>query len=259
MDALSNLLINVLIRIEWATIVYFLLLNSLYGVLLLSACAQMRKHLLATRGENLSRVLGSQVSPRISILAPDYDEITTITEGVRALLAISYPNLEIIVVNDGSRDDTLQVLVDEFELVPVHPIYQELIPSQPIMALYRSRSHPNLVVADRENGGSKADALNAGLNLATGDLVCAIDADTLIEPDALQRMVRPFLTGDEVLAAGGTIRLVNGSQSAWSDPPGPDSLQPGPSAGAGFSPARPLEVWPESHWPGFALRQTDVL
>ncbi len=212
MDALSNLLINVLIRIEWATIVYFLLPNSLYGVLLLSACAQMRKHLLATRGENLSRVLGSQVSPRISILAPAYDEITTITESVRALLAISYPNLEIIVVNDGSRDDTLQVLVDEFELVPVHPIYQELIPSQPIMALYRSRSHPNLVVADRENGGSKADALNAGLNLATGDLVCAIDADTLIEPDALQRMVRPFLTGDEVLAAGGTIRLVNGSQ-----------------------------------------------
>ena len=212
MDAISALLINVLIRIEWATIVYFLLLNSLYGVLLLSACAQMRKHQLATRGENLSRVLGSQVSPRVSILAPAYEETATITESVRALLAISYPNLEIIVVNDGSRDDTLQVLVDQFELVPVHPIYQELIPSQPIKALYRSRSHPNLVVADKENGGSKADALNAGLNLATGDLVCAIDADTLIEPDALQRMVRPFLTGDEVLAAGGTIRLVNGSQ-----------------------------------------------
>ncbi|MFB3098339.1 MAG: glycosyltransferase family 2 protein, partial [Dehalococcoidia bacterium] len=210
MDALSNLLINVLIRIEWATIVYFLLLNSLYGVLLLSACAQMRKHLLATRGENLSRVLGSQISPHLSILAPAHEEAATITESVRALLAISYPNLEMIVINDGSRDDTLQVLVDQFELVPVHPIYQELIPSQPIKALYRSRSHPNLVVADKENGG-KADALNAGLNLATGDLVCAIDADTLIEPDALQRMVRPFLTGDEVLAAGGTIRLVNGS------------------------------------------------
>ena len=212
MDALSNFLVNVLIRIEWATIGYFLLLNSLYGGLLLSACFQMRKHLLATGGENLSRVLGSQVSPHISILAPAYEESATITESVRALLAISYPNLEIIVVNDGSRDDTLQVLVDQFELVPIHPIYQELIPSQPIKALYRSRRHPNLVVANKENGGSKADALNAGLNLATGDLVWAIDADTLIEPDALQQMVRPFLTGEEVLAAGGTIRLVNGSQ-----------------------------------------------
>ena len=209
---LNDLLFNLLIRLEWASIVYFLLVNSLYGVLLLSACAQMRTHLLASRGENLSRVLGSQVSPHISVLAPAYEEAATITESVRSLLALSYPNLELIVVNDGSKDDTLQVLIDQFELVPVHPIYQELIPAQPIKALYRSRSHPNLVVADKENGGSKADAMNAGLNLATGDLVCAIDADTLIEPDALQRMVRPFLTGDEVLAAGGTIRLVNGSQ-----------------------------------------------
>ena len=201
-----------LIRIEWASIVYFLLLNTLYGVLLISACAQMRRHRLATQWENLSRVLGSQVSPHISILAPAYEEAATISESVRALMAISYPNLELIVVNDGSRDDTLQVLIDQFELVPVHPIYEERIPCKPVRALYRSRSHPNLVVADKENGGNKADALNAGLNLATGDLVCAIDADTLIEPDALLRMVRPFLTGDQVLAAGGTIRLVNGSQ-----------------------------------------------
>ena len=212
MEAVASPLIYLLIRIEWVSIVYFLLLNTLYGVLLLSACAQMRKHVLATRGENLSAVLGSQVSPHISILAPAFEEAATITESVRALLAISYPNLEIIVINDGSRDDTLQVLIEQFELVSIHTIYQEIIPCQPIKALYRSRSHPNLVVADKENGGSKADALNAGLNLATGDLVCAIDADTLIEPDALQRMVRPFLTGDEVLAAGGTIRLVNGSQ-----------------------------------------------
>ena len=203
MDELSNLLINILIRMEWAAILYFLVVNSLYGVLLLSACAQMRTHLLASRGENFSRVLGSQVSPHISVLAPAIDEAATITESLRALLAISYPNLEIIVVNDDSSDDTLQVLVDQFELVPVHPVYQELISTQPIRALYRSRSHPNLVVADKENGGTKAGALNAGLNLATGDLVCAIDADTLIEPDALQRMVRPFLAGDEVLAAGG--------------------------------------------------------
>ena len=119
MDALNDLLFNLLIRLEWASIVYFLLVNSLYGVLLLSACAQMRTHLLASRGENLSRVLGSQVSPHISVLAPAYEEAATITESVRSLLALSYPNLELIVVNDGSKDDTLQVLIDQFELVPV--------------------------------------------------------------------------------------------------------------------------------------------
>ena len=122
-------------------------------------------------------------------------------------------------VNDGSRDDTLKVLVDQFELVPVHPIYQEIIPCQAIKALYRSRSHPNLVVAEKENGGSKADALNAGLNLATGDLVCAIDADTLIEPDALQRMGAP-LPGRR-----------RGSGGGWNNPIGQRVPR---SAGAGF-------------------------
>jgi cellulose synthase/poly-beta-1,6-N-acetylglucosamine synthase-like glycosyltransferase len=77
--------------------------------------------------------------------------------------------------------------------------------------LYRSRSHPNLLVVDKENGG-KADALNVGLQMATGELVCAIDADTLIEPDALLRMVRPFLMDSDVLAAGGTICVVNNSE-----------------------------------------------
>jgi cellulose synthase/poly-beta-1,6-N-acetylglucosamine synthase-like glycosyltransferase len=79
-----------------------------------------------------------------------------------------------------------------------------------VRGIYRSPSHPNLVVVDKENGG-KADALNVGLDVATGELVCSIDADTLIEPDALLRMVRPFLSGPEVLAAGGTIRVANGS------------------------------------------------
>ena len=76
------------------------------------------------------------------------------------------------------------------------------------MGTFRSLDHPELVVIDKENGG-KADALNAGLNIASGDLVCAIDADTIIEPDALQRMVRPFISDDGVLAASGTIRLAN--------------------------------------------------
>ena len=105
----------------------------------------------------------------------------------------------------------MAVLIEEFDLAPIHPIYQKRIPTAEVVGLYRSRNHPTLLVADKRNGG-KADALNVGLNLAAGNLVCAIDADTLIEPDALIRMVRPFIDDDRVIAAGGTIRIANASR-----------------------------------------------
>jgi cellulose synthase/poly-beta-1,6-N-acetylglucosamine synthase-like glycosyltransferase len=200
----------VLVRSNWVVLDYFLLVNTFYLLLLVSAGWELRQHLLNTRGETRWRVLGSRVAPRISILAPAYNEVATVGESVRSLLTLYYPNLEVVLVNDGSTDETLAVLVKEFELVPIHPIYRYQVKTKPVRGLYLSRTHPNLVVVNKENGG-KADALNAGLNLATGKLVCAIDADTLIEADALQRMVRPFLASDQVLAAGGTIRVANAS------------------------------------------------
>jgi cellulose synthase/poly-beta-1,6-N-acetylglucosamine synthase-like glycosyltransferase len=147
------------------------------------------------------------------VLAPAYNEALTVTESVRSLLTLAYPNLEVVVVNDGSSDETVAVLERDFGLAPVYPIFQRVIDSQPIRRIFRSPTTRGLVVVDKENGG-KADALNAGLNIARGELVCAIDADTIIESDALLRMVRPFLTSADVLAAGGTIRVANGSRVA---------------------------------------------
>ncbi|HYY43655.1 MAG TPA: glycosyltransferase family 2 protein, partial [Actinomycetota bacterium] len=187
---------------------YFLVVNSFYMVLLMAAGFQLRAHKRVVWQENLWRRLSSSVAPSISVLAPAHNEMATVSQSVRALLALNYPNLEVILVNDGSRDATLEVLIREFDLTSIHPIYQRVIRTQPVHGLYRSRTNPGLLVVDKENGG-KADALNAGLNVATGDLVCAVDADTLIEPDALLRMVRPFLRDREVVAAGGTIRVVN--------------------------------------------------
>ena len=201
---------TVLVRMEWAILAYFLVVNGWYLVLLASAAIEMRDYILTARGESRLRVLSSPVAPSISMLGPAFNEEATITQSVRGLLALYYPNLEVIIINDGSRDSTMEVLKAEFGLVPIHPIFQRRIPCKDVVGLYRSRTHPNLVVVDKANGG-KADALNAGLNFATSELVCAIDADTLIEPDALQRMVRPFLYGDQVLAAGGTIRIANNS------------------------------------------------
>ena len=205
-----DIVIQLLVWIEYATLSYFLFVNSFYALQLAGAMLEMRQHALKTREESIWRVSGSDVAPSISILAPAYNESATIEGSVRALLAIYYPNLEIAVINDGSKDETIEVLKKHFDLIPVRLIYQQQMKTQPVREIYRSRTHPNLLVVDKKNGG-KADALNVGLNVSTGRLICSIDADTLIEPDALQRMVRPFLQHDDTLAAGGTIRPVNGA------------------------------------------------
>ena len=209
-ELLRPFLSSWLVRFDAAILAYFVVVTVAYSGLLISATVEMIVHKLRIWGESRWRVLGSAVSPSISVLAPAYNEAATIAESVTALLALHYANLEVVVINDGSRDGTLAVLKERFGLQPIHPIVWKRIETKPVIALYRSRSHPNLLVVDKENGG-KADALNVGLNMATGDLACVVDADTIVDADALQRLARPFLSDAEMLATGGTIRLVNGS------------------------------------------------
>lgn len=194
-----------------ATIAFMMVVNGFYLLLLGCAALEMRRHILQIREETRWRVLRSRVAPTVSMLVPAHNESETVVESTRALLTLHYPNLEVVVVNDGSSDDTLGVLEREFGLVAVHPIYWRRLAHQEVRGIYRSGSNRGLVVVDKKAGG-KADALNCALNLASGDLACAIDADTLIEPDGLLRMARPFLQGEGVVAAGGTIRVANGSE-----------------------------------------------
>ncbi|ODT03970.1 MAG: glycosyl transferase [Gemmatimonadetes bacterium SCN 70-22] len=210
MAALSTALAPILAGLDASILLYFVCINAAYLTLVACSTWELVIHILSIRGESRARVLGSAVTPSISILAPAYNEEATIAESVTALLALHYANLELVVVNDGSPDRTLDVLKQRFALVPIHSIVWRRIDTRAVRGLYRSRTHPNLLVVDKENGG-KADALNAGLNLATGDLVCVIDADTIVDADALQRLARPFLSHHDVLAAGGTIRIANGS------------------------------------------------
>ena len=204
-------LADILQRAEVVVLVYFIGVNTLYAVLLVSATVDMVASRRRSWQADKSALLGSAVAPRISMLAPAYNEGRTVAESVRSLLTMRYPNLEIVLINDGSTDETMDVLQQEFDLAPIHPVYRRVVEHMPIMAIYRSPAHPGLVVVDKENGG-KADALNAGINIASGELVCAMDADTLIEPDALLNMVEPFLTDDDAVASGGTIRVVNGAR-----------------------------------------------
>jgi cellulose synthase/poly-beta-1,6-N-acetylglucosamine synthase-like glycosyltransferase len=200
-----------LIKGQFAVLLYFLGVNGWYLILLVSSLLELRRHMLLIADESRHLLLSSTLSPTISILAPAYNEEATIEVSLRALLALHYPSLEVIVISDGSKDRTVRVLIEKFDLVPVKTIYERKIDTKPVRTLYRSATYPGLVVVDKENGG-KADALNVGLSFARGELVCAMDADTLIEQDGLQRMVRPFLYRTDVVATGGTIRVVNGSQ-----------------------------------------------
>ena len=156
------------------------------------------------------RLLQTDAPPPISILVPAYNEQATIEASVTAILTLDYRSYEVIVVNDGSIDDTLDRLYHAFDLYEVPRIYPEALSTRPIRALYRSRTRPRLLVLDKENGG-KADSLNAAINASRWPLVIAVDADTLIEPDALLRLTRPFLLGRHVAAVGGTVRVANGS------------------------------------------------
>jgi cellulose synthase/poly-beta-1,6-N-acetylglucosamine synthase-like glycosyltransferase len=209
--AAADFLHAVLADVQAAILVYFLAVNALLLALLVGSALEMRRHRLTVWNEGRWRLLGSEATPRISILAPAHNEALTVSESVRSLLTLSYPSLEVVLVNDGSSDATLDVLRQDFDLVAIHPVFRRQVESAAVIGIYRSTTQPQLIVVDKENGG-KADALNAGLNVAGGELVCAIDADTIIESDALLRMVRPFLVGGGVIAAGGTIRVVNGSR-----------------------------------------------
>lgn len=150
------------------------------------------------------------VVPPITLMAPAYNEEATVENSVLSLLALDYPRFEVIVINDGSKDQTFETLKRRFDLEPVQRDYEPAATHARIRGVYRSRAHDKLLVIDKENGG-KADALNAGLNLARTPIVCSMDADSILEPDSLLRAVQPFIEDPErVVAVGGTVRVANG-------------------------------------------------
>ncbi|MDR7192032.1 glycosyltransferase family 2 protein [Luteimonas terrae] len=189
---------------------YFLALNGGYLGLNLLAMLSLRGYMRqrSALGDE-APYLG--VEPPISLLVPGYNEEATIRTSVRSMLQLQYPDFEVVVINDGSRDGTLDVLREEFDLVLQPQPMRRTVDHKPILGVYRSRRYANLRVIDKENGG-KADALNAGINAARHMLFCAVDADSILQRDSLLRVVQPFLEDERTVAAGGTVRLANGSE-----------------------------------------------
>ena len=207
---MTNLLTNLLLVYSLVTFVYFVVLNGLYLFLTALAWRDMGSELRARRYLALDEVFRSPLTPGVSVLVPAFNEEAVIVESVRSLLALRYPRHEVVVVNDGSTDGTISMLETAFDLAPVRVAVRDGIPTAPVRGTYVSRSHPGLLVVDKENGG-RSDALNAGVNAARNPYVCVIDADSLLETDALLKVAKPILDDPQLLAAtGGTIRIVNG-------------------------------------------------
>ncbi len=188
---------------------YFLILNTSYLVASLVSFHALRRYIRRLRALDLDDLLASHGVPPMTLITPAYNEEATCVQSLRSLLALRYAEFEIIVVNDGSKDGTVDRLREAFDLVPGERLATGALPTALVRATYRSRTHANLWVLDKENGG-KADALNAGLNQCRTPLFCAMDADSLLERDALTRIVRPFLENGSTVAAGGIIRIANG-------------------------------------------------
>ena len=186
-----------------------LLQNAIYLVQLALAAAALIQTPPTPSGGLLWRRY-ADASPPIALLAPAYNEALTIAQSVHSLLSLQYPSFEVIVINDGSSDETLQVLIDTFGLKPVQRHHDLPIEHRPIRGIYGGEHQPRLIVVDKDNGG-KADALNAGINVSRAPIFCSMDADSLLEPDALLRAVRPFVEDPErTIAVGGTVRIANG-------------------------------------------------
>jgi cellulose synthase/poly-beta-1,6-N-acetylglucosamine synthase-like glycosyltransferase len=194
----------------WFILGYFVLLNGSYMALNLVSIVALRRKGQESILDDLPQVY-SGLEPPISIVVPAFNEEATIAASVRSMLQLAYSEFEIIVVNDGSKDGTLEVLKREFGLLPFPQAYRIQIQTKTVKAIYRSTRHPNLRVIDKENGG-KADSLNAGINASRYPLFCGVDADSILQRDSLQRVVRPFLRDPTVIATGGTVRVANGCE-----------------------------------------------
>lgn len=197
---------------EQIVFILTVIIFTTYLTLMIFSAVSLRRYLRKNSYVDYNSIITSPLAPTLSVIAPAYNESATIVENIRTLLSLYYNNYEIIVVNDGSTDNSLERMIEAYELEKVNYYFDYRLPCERIRGVYKSRnrSFKKLMVVDKRNGG-KADALNAGLNVSKNDLIVSIDADSIMEQDALLKLVKPFLEEKEkkVIGAGGVIRIAN--------------------------------------------------
>lgn len=192
---------------------YGVTLLIIYALLAIMSLLAIRRHLSKERYTDNETIVASPLTPGISVLAPAFNEGLTIIENVRSLLTLNYPNFEVIVTNDGSTDDTLAKMIKEFSLIKVEYAYDVKIKTQPVKNIFKSTNpaYAKLLVVDKVNGKSKADAINAAINASSFDYFVCTDVDCILHKDTLAKLIKPVMTEPKrrVIATGATLRLTN--------------------------------------------------
>lgn len=205
-----EILTGFVIEVNVYLIFYFITINLIYVILLFLALKGSKEQVELAKTKKYSLLFSDNLLPGISIIAPAYNEEISIIDSVTSLLNLKYPNYEVIVVNDGSKDDTLIKLIEHFELERKHYSYDDSLSTKKVRGIYICKNIPNLVVVDKNNGG-KADALNVGINISSKPFVCGIDADSILESDSLLKLASVMLDDTTPhLAMGGNIYPANG-------------------------------------------------
>ena len=194
---------------ESVIIFYLIIANSLYIVIVIFGFLNARKKFLTTQLSLDKRLIPLRSLTPISILMPAYNEEPTVVESVLSMLRVNYPEFEVIVCNDGSKDKTIEILVEAFELYPIRLNVPKVLPSQKVRQIYKSKKYKHLTVIDKNNGG-KSDALNAAINYSSFPLICCVDCDSLLDETGLMSVAMPFFEEPEhTIAVGGVIRIAN--------------------------------------------------
>lgn len=189
--------------------IYFITLHSIYFILIILGMYTQKKYHQGIQFGEFDRIEHSSLSLPVSVVISAYNEEKLIVQTVLNTLQLRYPEYEIVIVNDGSQDRTLEILIENFKLKKIDMIRKKNLDTCEIRGIYRSAQFPKLLVVDKKNG-RRADANNAGVEFSRYPIICQIDADCVLEQDALLHMIRPFLTDSAVVAATAIIRPSNG-------------------------------------------------
>lgn len=208
---LHDTLYRIVLAVNYFSLFYVVTVSTIYLVQLIFASFGLRKYVRSLRYIDYRRFLDSEHMVPISLLVPAYNESATIVDSVKNLLSLDFPEYELIVINDGSKDNTLALLIEAFALIPFPQPYKKSLQTEEIIEIYRSGKDIRLIVLDKKNGG-KADALNAGVNVSSYPVVVTIDADSILEKSSLIKIIYSFVSDPTCVAVGGIVRVGSGCE-----------------------------------------------
>lgn len=208
----TSLWVAIVHAFTWFIAIYMILVIMIYTIILFISIFQLRGKYRLNRDQTYEDYMNEIYTKPISIIVPAYNEEAGIVQSVRSLLSVYYPTFEIIVVNDGSKDETLNKMLNQYRMKEIDAVVRKQVETKTIRGIYQSQLLPHLFLIDKENGG-KADALNAGLNFSHYPYFCSLDGDSVLETDAFLKVMKPIIdSGEDVIASGGSVRIANGCQ-----------------------------------------------